>query len=60
MNRLINYLQGAQQELKKVVWPSRQEVTQHTLIVIGISLAIALFLGVVVDYTLTAILEIII
>ena len=59
MNRLIDYLQGAQQELKKVVWPSRKEVTRHTLIVIGISLAVALFLGVVVDYTLTAILEII-
>lgn len=39
----------AQAELKKVVWPSKKEVTQYSLLVIGISLAVALFLG-VIDY----------
>ena len=55
-NSLINYLQGAVQELKKVVWPTKHEITQHTLIVIGLSLGLALFLG-AVDYILNLGLE---
>jgi preprotein translocase subunit SecE len=60
ITRFINYINGSRQELKKVVWPSRKEITQHTVMVVVVSLAIALFLGVVIDFTLTAILEIII
>jgi len=59
VTKITDYLIGAKQELKKVVWPSRREITQHTIMVIGISLAVAFFLGVVVDYTLTALLEVI-
>jgi preprotein translocase subunit SecE len=50
-NPLTNYLKQAMEELKKVVWPSKQETTQHTLIVIGLSLAVAIFLG-AIDYLL--------
>ncbi len=32
-------------ELKKVNWPTRQETTKYTLIVIGVSLIVAIFLG---------------
>lgn len=32
-------------EVKKVSWPSRQQTIQHTLIVIGVSAAVAIFLG---------------
>jgi len=55
-NFIINYLQSAVQELKKVVLPTKREVTQHTLIVIGLSLGLALFLG-AVDYILNLGLE---
>ncbi|PIP18067.1 MAG: preprotein translocase subunit SecE [Parcubacteria group bacterium CG23_combo_of_CG06-09_8_20_14_all_35_9] len=48
-NKIIKYVGEAQAELKKVVWPSKKEVTQYSLLVIGISLAVALFLG-VIDY----------
>jgi preprotein translocase subunit SecE len=33
-------------ELKKVTWPTRKELVKHTLIVIGLSLFVAAFLGV--------------
>lgn len=44
-NKLTNYLRESYQELKKVVWPTKQETTNHTLLVIGISLGVAAFLG---------------
>ncbi|OGY44191.1 MAG: preprotein translocase subunit SecE [Candidatus Buchananbacteria bacterium RIFCSPHIGHO2_02_FULL_38_8] len=59
MARLVNYLKASQLELKKVIWPSKKETTNHTLMVIGISLGVAAFLG-AVDYILTLLLEIII
>lgn len=50
-NALVSYLKGALEELKRVAWPTKKETTQHTLIVIGLSLALAAFLG-AVDYLL--------
>ena len=50
-NRLITYIKESKIELKKVVWPSRKETINHTLIVIGVSLAVAAFLG-LVDFLL--------
>ncbi len=48
-NKIITYLVEAKAELKKVNWPSRQETIKHTILVIGISIAVALFLG-ALDY----------
>lgn len=59
INRLINYLKASYQELKKVVWPSKKELIQHTLLVIGISLGVAAFLG-ITDYILNLILGLVI
>ena len=58
-SRLVNYIKGSQQELKKVVWPTKKEVTRNTILVIAISLAVAIFLG-GVDYVLNSILNVII
>ncbi|RJQ13844.1 preprotein translocase subunit SecE [Candidatus Parcubacteria bacterium] len=44
-NRFVNYLRDVKIELKKVNWPSRSETLRYTFIVVGISLATALFLG---------------
>jgi preprotein translocase subunit SecE len=44
-NKVVNYFQEAKTELKKVSWPTKKETTKHTLLVIGISLALAIFLG---------------
>ncbi len=56
MNKITAYLQGVREELAKVVWPSREVTTNHTLIVIGVSVAVALFLG-AVDLILVKALE---
>ncbi|MDX9779179.1 MAG: preprotein translocase subunit SecE [Patescibacteria group bacterium] len=46
MSKIKRYIQEAIEELKKVSWPSKKETYQYTLLVIGISLAVAAFLGV--------------
>ena len=58
-SRIVNYIKASSQELKKVVWPSKKEVIQHTMLVIGISVGVAAFLG-IVDYLLTILIEIVI
>lgn len=42
---IIKFLKEVKVELKKVTWPTREETIKHTLIVIGISFAVAIFLG---------------
>ena len=54
-----SYFRTAYLELTKVVWPTRGEVTRHTL-VIAVSVIIAIaFLG-LLDYGLTALLQLVI
>lgn len=55
--KISNYLKDSQVELKKVVWPTKKQTRNHTLMVIGISLALAAFLG-AIDYALNLLLEI--
>jgi len=45
MANLFTYIKQSKDELKKVIWPSRKEVVRNTILVIGISLFVALFLG---------------
>lgn len=45
MNKIINYLKGSVEEMKKVTWPTKKEVKNFTLLVISLSLAVAAFLG---------------
>ncbi|HNW09348.1 MAG TPA: preprotein translocase subunit SecE [bacterium] len=52
INALAQYVKDSKNELKKVTWPTKKEVKQHTILVIGISLGVAAFLG-IVDYLLT-------
>jgi len=46
-----NYFVTSYQEMKKVVWPNRQEVTSHTIIVI-LSIIISMAIIAAVDYGL--------
>jgi preprotein translocase subunit SecE len=57
MSKISNYIKESRIELKKVVWPTRKQATNHTLMVIGISLGVALFLG-AIDYLLTLLLQV--
>lgn len=45
MDRLTQFLREAKAELLKVNWPSKGQTINYTLIVIGISIAVAIFLG---------------
>jgi len=55
-NKITNYINQSKAELKKVVWPTKKQTRNHTLLVIGISLALAAFLG-AVDFGLNKLLE---
>ncbi|MFZ5559731.1 MAG: preprotein translocase subunit SecE [Patescibacteria group bacterium] len=45
LNRIINFLKETKVEMKKVNWLTRREIVKYTLIVIGLSFAVAIFLG---------------
>ncbi|PIS42935.1 MAG: preprotein translocase subunit SecE [Candidatus Kerfeldbacteria bacterium CG08_land_8_20_14_0_20_40_16] len=55
-NRIFRYFKESKDELKKVIWPTRAEAIKHTLIVIGVSVGVAVFLG-LADYLLNTGLE---
>ena len=57
--KFINYVMASRRELKKVIWPDKKTTTNHTLLVIGVSLGVAAFLG-AVDFIFTYIMDIII
>jgi preprotein translocase subunit SecE len=46
-NAIIRYFRQTWAELNKVRWPSRSEATNLTLIVLSVTVAMSLFLGVV-------------
>ena len=54
--KLINFLKEARVEIKKVIWPERQDTIRYTLAVILISLGVAAFLG-GLDFVFTFILN---
>jgi preprotein translocase subunit SecE len=56
MNSIKQFLIESRAELLKVNWLTRQQAINYTLIVVGISLAIAAFLG-GLDYIFSYILK---
>ena len=44
IRRMIAYVREAKDELKKVTWPTRDEVTSFTMVVVVALLAISIFL----------------
>lgn len=51
-----NFLKEVKLEVKKVNWPRTKETTRDTLIVIGASIIVAIFLG-GIDFIFTKILN---
>ena len=43
--KIVDFVKEVGLEIKKVNWPTRRDTIRYTLIVIGVSLAVALFLG---------------
>lgn len=57
--QLKDYFRDAISEMKKVTWPTKKQVKFFSLLVIGMSLAVAIFFG-ILDYVLNLGLEAII
>jgi preprotein translocase subunit SecE len=51
MNKVVQFFKDSYGELKKVVWPSRENVVASTKVVVVSTLMVAVFLG-LVDYLL--------
>lgn len=56
MTKFIQYLKDAYVELKKVVWPTRRQTRNYTIVVILMSLGVAIFFS-VLDNVFNFILE---
>lgn len=59
MSRIGNYLRDTKTEMKHVSWPTHHQAVVFTLLVIGISTAVAVFVG-AADYVFTGLLDFII
>lgn len=55
-DKLIKFLKEARIEIGKANWPTKKQTINYTLIVIGLSLAVALFLG-ALDYIFSQVLK---
>lgn len=51
MTKLATYLKESIAELKKVVWPTKKQTRDYSIIVIAMSLGVAIFFG-ILDYVL--------
>ncbi len=47
----MRYLRGSKEELEKVTWPTRKDVIRYSIFVIILTIAIAVYSG-VLDYIL--------
>ncbi|GAB6281127.1 MAG: preprotein translocase subunit SecE [Thermovirga sp.] len=52
--KLFGFIREARSELKRVTWPSRQQVWYSTLVVVAVTFLVAAYLG-IVDVLLTAV-----
>ena len=48
-NRLVRYFRDTRAELRKVHWPTRNEARNLTLIVLAVTVAMTVFLGLIID-----------
>jgi len=46
MKQIIKYFREALTETKKVTWPTKQQTYDLTLVVVGVSLAVGFYIGV--------------
>lgn len=45
MSKIVTYIKASIEEMRKVTWPTKNETYNYTILVIGLSLALAAFLG---------------
>ena len=54
--KIIQFLNGAKAELKKVTWPSKKQTLASTSVVIIIVFIVAIYLG-IIDYILAKVVK---
>ena len=58
-NALVRYFKETRAEVRKVSWPTREEATNLTLIVLGVTVAMAAFLG-AVDFIFASLIRLLV
>ena len=53
-NRLVRYFKGVRAEMSKMTWPTRQVALRLTAIVLGVTIAMSIALG-LIDWAFTRI-----
>lgn len=53
---MFEYFRQVRSELRHVSWPSRQQTTMYTIVVIAVSIATAVYLG-LLDYVFEIIIK---
>ena len=56
MNIILTFLRDVRKELHKVTWPTRSRTLRYSWLVIAISIATAVFLG-ILDYLFGGVLK---
>jgi len=56
MDKIIQFLKEVRVEMAKVSWPTRKQTVLYTLVVIGLSLFVAAFLG-LLDFGFKLVIE---
>ncbi|MGA1861769.1 preprotein translocase subunit SecE [Deferribacter thermophilus] len=59
MEKFKRFIEEVKEELKKVVWPTRDQTIQTTIVVIVMTLIVSAFLG-IVDVALSKIINLIV
>lgn len=54
MERVLDYIRESRAELKKVTWPTKQQMWYSTLVVIVVTFIVSVYLG-LVDLLLTGV-----
>ena len=57
MEKLLAYLRGTREEIRKVSWPSRKETTRYSALVVGASLVVAVFFA-TLDFGFTKLVDV--
>jgi len=56
IQKIINYFISSYEEMRKVIWPNRKEVTSHSIIVV-LSILISMGIIAAIDYGLFSLLQ---
>lgn len=59
IQKITNYFTSSYEEMRKVIWPSRQEITSHSIIVV-LSILISMGIIAAIDFGLFNLLQILI